>query len=117
MDILEDLVKLLLPDFLVDHFTIIKVEEIEGVLHIDFEEKNSIPQEFSTRSYQSNGFHSSISIEDFPLRGKQVLLHVKRRRWIDKNTGEILQRNWSLIAKGTRMTQDFAEFLKKIGRY
>jgi len=117
MQIPDDLVKLLLPDFLVEHFDIIKVEEIEGVLHIDFEEKNIIPSDFLTRSYQSNGFHSSISVEDFPLRGKQVLLHIKRRRWIDKKTGEILQRNWSLIAKGTRMTQDFAEFLKKISRY
>lgn len=117
MYIPDELVKLLLPDFLVEHFDIIKAEDIEGVLHIDFEEKNIIPQEFSHRPYQSNGFHSSVLVEDFPLRGKQVLLHIKRRRWIDKTTGEVLQRNWSLIAKGTRMTQDFAMFLKKISRY
>jgi tRNA A58 N-methylase Trm61 len=43
-----------------------------------------------------------------------VKLHIKRRRWTDKNSAEILQRDWNLIAKGTRMTQDFAEFLKKI---
>lgn len=113
----DELVKLLLPDFLVEHFDIIKAEEVDGVLHIDFEEKNIIPQEFTHRPYQSNGFHSPVLVEDFPLRGKQVLLHIKRRRWIDKTTGEVLQRNWSLIAKGTRMTQDFAMFLKKISRY
>lgn len=117
MYIPDELVKLLLPDFLVEHFDILKAEEIEGILHIEFEEKNIIPPEFSHRLYQSNGFHSSILVEDFPLRGKQVLLHIKRRRWIDKTTGEVLQRNWSLIAKGTRMTQDFAMFLKKISRY
>lgn len=33
---------------------------------------------------------------------------------INKSTGEILQRNWSLIEKGTCMTQDFAAFLKKL---
>lgn len=117
MHIPDELLKLLLPDFLVEHFDISNVDDIEGILHIDFEEKNIIPEEFSHRPYQSNGFHSAIIVEDFPLRGKQVLLHVKRRRWIDKTTGEILQRNWSLIAKGTRMTHDFAEFLKKISRY
>ncbi|MDN3607082.1 ISAon1 family transposase N-terminal region protein, partial [Kaistella yonginensis] len=46
-----------------------------------------------------------------------VKLHIKRRRWTDKNSGKILQRDWNLIAKGTRMTTDFAEFLKKISRY
>lgn len=116
MQIPEELVKLLLPDFLVEYFDITQTEEIENILHIHFEEKNTIPQEFSSRPYQSNGFHSPITVEDFPLRGKQVLLHVKRRRWIDKKTGEVLQRDWTLIAKGTRMTQDFAEFLKKISR-
>ncbi|WP_449386647.1 ISAon1 family transposase N-terminal region protein [Chryseobacterium antibioticum] len=53
-------------------------------------------------------FHSSIFAEDFPLRGKQVLLHIKRQKRIDKYTDEILQRNVSLIVKGTRITQDFA---------
>lgn len=117
MHIPDELVKLLLPDFLVEYFDIIKAEEVDGVLHIEFEEKNIIPQELTHRPYQSNGFHSSVLAEDFPLRGKQVLFHVKRRRWIDKTTGEVLQRNWSLIAKGTRMTQDFAIFLKKLSRY
>ena len=37
--------------------------------------------------------------------------------WTDTKNGAILQRDWNLIAKGTRMTQDFAEFLKKISRY
>ncbi|WP_457766487.1 ISAon1 family transposase N-terminal region protein, partial [Elizabethkingia meningoseptica] len=43
--------------------------------------------------------------------------HVKRRRWTDKSSGEFLQRDWQLVSKGTRMTKDFAGFLKKISRY
>ncbi|KFE96969.1 transposase, partial [Chryseobacterium luteum] len=35
----------------------------------------------------------------------------------DTKSGHIVQRDWNLIAKGTRMTSDFAEFLKKISRY
>jgi len=49
----------------------------------------------------------------FHFEAKSVKLHIKRRRWTDKNSGKILQRDWNLIAKGTRMTTDFAEFLKK----
>lgn len=63
---------------------------------------------------QSKGFLPEITVDDFPLRGKSVKLHIKRRRWTEVKSGDIIQRDWNLIAKGTRMTQDFAEFLKKI---
>ncbi|WP_434981620.1 hypothetical protein [Daejeonia sp. YH14] len=38
----ENLLKLLLPEYLVEHFDIIKAyEEGEELLHIEFEEKNT----------------------------------------------------------------------------
>ncbi|MEC4115325.1 transposase, partial [Myroides pelagicus] len=43
--------------------------------------------------------------------------HVKRRRWLDKTTRELVQRDWNLVAKGTRLTNEFASFLKEINRY
>ncbi|AZI53860.1 transposase [Epilithonimonas vandammei] len=112
-----ELLKLLLPEYLVAYFDIVKFEEKERQLHIYFEEKNTIPKEFSSLHLQSKGFHEEITVDDFPLRGKPVKLHIQRRRWTDTKSGKILQRDWNLIAKGTRMTQDFAEFLKKISRY
>ena len=112
-----EILKLLLPEFLVDHFDIVKFAEVNKILHIYFEEKSSIPQEFSTLMLQSKEFLPEITVDDFPLRGKSVKLHIKRRRWTEVKSGNILQRDWNLIAKGTRMTQDFAEFLKKISRY
>jgi hypothetical protein len=39
-------------------------------------------------------------------------LHIKRRRWTNKTVGEIIQRDWQLVAKGTRMTQE--RLLKKL---
>jgi tRNA A58 N-methylase Trm61 len=45
-----------------------------------------------------------------------VYLHIKKRRWTNKVTGEIVKRDWNLVAKGTRMTQEFAAFLKEINR-
>ncbi|WP_442780863.1 ISAon1 family transposase [Chryseobacterium sp. SL1] len=63
---------------------------------------------------ESKGFLPEIIIDDYPLRGKIVKLHVKRRRWTDKSSGEILQIDWQLVAKGTRMTKDLAGFLKKL---
>lgn len=57
-----------------------------------------------------------ITIQDFPLRGKYVYLHIKRRRWTNKTKEENIKRDWNLVAKGTRMTQEFAAFLKEINR-
>ena len=80
-----EILKLLLPEFLVDHFDIVKFAEVNKILHIYFEEKSSIPQEFSTLMLQSKEFLPEITVDDFPLRGKSVKLHIKRRRWTDKN--------------------------------
>ena len=113
----QELLKLLLPEYLIEYFDIIKFEKKENQLHLYFEEKSSAPKEFSNLQLQSKGFHEEITVDDFPLRGKAVKLHIKRRRWTDTKSGKIAQRNWKLIAKGTRMTQDFAEFLNIISRF
>jgi len=111
-----ELLKLILPTFLVDHFDLNSFKNSEENLHLYFEEKLSPPKEFNSEDLVSKGFLDEITIQDFPLRGKLVYLHIKRRRWTNKNTGEIVKRNWQLVAKGTRMTQEFAAFLKEINR-
>ncbi len=115
MDI--NLIKLFLPEFLVDHFDFLRSDEKGSVLHLYFEEKNVPPVEFSSRILISKGFHQEITLQDFPLRGKQVYLHIKRRRWTDKTNNEIVQRDWNLVAKGSRLTEEFATFLKAISRF
>jgi len=112
-----DLLKLVLPNMLVEHFDLIKTLQESDKLHLYFEEKNIVPTEYSSQELVSKGFHNEITIQDFPLRGKYVYLHIKRRRWSNKITNEIVQRDWHLVAKGTRMTEEFAAFLKDISRY
>lgn len=111
------IIEVLLPEYLIKYFNIVKFEEIDGLFQLYFEEKNTIPKAFSAIPLLSKGFHGEVIVDDFSLRGKAVKLHIKRRRWTDTKSGKIIQRDWKLIAKGTRMTQDFAEFLKKISRY
>lgn len=112
-----DLLKLFLPEFLVEHFDITKTEQANETLHLYFEERNKVPPEYQSKLIVSKGFLDEITIQDFPLRGKNVFLHIKRRRWTEKETNVILQRDWNLVAKGSRLTQDFASFLKEISRY
>lgn len=116
IQISKELLDLLLPTFIVNHFTFTSSSSDEDHMHLYFEEKNDSTL-FKDRKVESKGFHKEIVIEDFPLRGKLVYFHIKRRRWRDIETRETLQRDWKSIAKGTRMTEDFATFLKEINRY
>lgn len=117
MDFTPELLKLFLPDLLVDHFDLVETKQEVEVLHLSFEEINKPPIEHSSKVLISKGFHSVITIQDFPLRGKRVFLHIKRRRWTDKQTNLVVQRDWTLVAKGSRMTEEFADFLKEISRF
>jgi hypothetical protein len=84
---------------------------------LDFEEKNDLPTGYSTIEYESKGFIGSKLIQDFPLRGKAVYLRIKKRRWRHKETGEIIKRDFSFIADGSKFTQELSDFLKDAGGY
>ncbi len=116
MDSYIDLLKLILPEMLVEHFDLVKHRLENEVIHLYFEERNIVPKEESKRILIAHGFHKELTIQDFPLRGNTVYLHIKRRRWLDKKTKQIVQRDWNLVAQGTRMTEQFAAFLKEISR-
>lgn len=112
-----ELLKLLLPEGLLDYFEITRVDSNSEVLSIYLSEQNIQPEEYSSNKLISKGFYEEIRVQDFPIRGKACYLYIKRRRWSNETTGEIVHRNWELVAKGTRLTNDFAAFLKEIYRY
>lgn len=109
---IKALMELLLPDFLVDHFTLVKTHKTNTIIDIYLDEKPTVPKELEGLNLISHGFHKIIKVSDFPIRGRQVNLFIKRRRWLNKDTNEVVSRNWKLIAEGTRMTAEFAAFLK-----
>ena len=112
-----DLAKYFLPDGILDYFEIVSDKMQDDRVHFYLEEKNIIPEEYCSFVTKSKGFTPEITVEDFPLRGKPVLLHIKRRRWTLIASGKIIKRDWELVAKGTRITSEFASFLKGIIRY
>jgi len=103
---LKDGYSLLLPDGLLDYFTILKVDDQKTQLRIYLEEKNNLEDPL----YESKGFYANSLINDFPVRGKSLLLDIRRRRWINKETGGYFNRDFKLIAQGTRITEEFATF-------
>ncbi len=108
------LVSLLLPEGILEYFDITDATLTKEGLSIYLEEKNTPPQGYTSEQLQSKGFHDQIRVEDFPIRGRKAYLCIKRRRWEVKTSGDIISRAWKLIQTGTRMTKEFAAFLKGI---
>ena len=106
--------RLLLPEGTLDYFNISDVKESNTEIVIYLEEKNEVPQEYSGSKIESKGFYDPIVVQDFPIRGKKVFLNIRRRRWILKDNGCYISRNWKLVAQGSRMTHEFASFLKEL---
>lgn len=114
---IKDGYSLLLPSGMLDYFDIDGVDECVDEINIHLSEKNLVPQEWSQEKLLSKGFHTPVKIQDFPVRGKQLFLHIHRRRWLVERTKGYVSRDWEVVAKGTRMTQGFASFLKELCGY
>jgi len=114
---IEKLVSLLLPEGLILKFDINRVEELydirtrKGEYHLWMDEKNELPIE--KKDYESKGFYPEKTIQDFPIRGKGVFLHIRRRRWRDKNRQlPDIKSDFMIAAKGVKLTSELAQFLK-----
>ncbi|NLZ72654.1 MAG: transposase [Bacteroidales bacterium] len=114
---LHALARIILPEEIIDNFDIVDIEEKSEVLHILLDEQAVYPEGYTEDTISPNGFLPSSSIFDFPIRDRKVVLHLRRRRWVEKHTGKSLSRSWEIIAEGTRYTVGFAAFLKEVFGY
>jgi hypothetical protein len=119
----KEMLKHFLPKGLMEHFSITGIEEKaeessnSTIIEISLEEINQIPQGYDSSQYESKGFFPSKLVQDFPIRGKAVYLSIKRRRWRNKsNPSEIIYNDYTLIAEGSKLTQELSDFLKGTGR-
>lgn len=80
------------------------------VVHIYLDEKDNRTEE--VKDLRPNGFTEETSIEDFPIRDRKLILHVRRRRWIDKENHNVIINPYRLVYEGTRYSPEFAAFLK-----
>lgn len=109
----KELLSLLLPEGLLEYFDVVSMKFKDKQYFIYLEEKNIHPEQFKEDKLTSKGFYDEVTIQDFPLRGKPCYLKVKRRKWLNEDTGQNVSRDWRMVANGTRMTEEFALFLKR----
>ena len=109
------LLRAILPDVLLDNFEVDHFEKSESRFDIWLDEKN---EQLSEDKYDKNviayGFGDYRTIRDYPIRGRATYLHVRKRKWLDKSTGEIFSYGWDMSEfDGTRLNAEFVAFLKE----
>nr|WP_255578084.1 transposase [Chitinophaga sp. sic0106] len=110
------LLEALLPEGILYYFELTDASQTEAEISIYLEEKNIAPAEHQHKKLHAKDFLPPVAVQDFPIRRKKVTLFVKRRRWEVVGTNEIVTRDWEIVKKGTRMTMEFAAFLKGLLR-
>ena len=78
----------------------------ELLLHVYLDEKEIQPDGHT--DLMPNGSFPVSCINDFPIRDRRTILHV-RRRWKDQD-GKSYSKDWQLVAEGTRHSVEFAAF-------
>jgi hypothetical protein len=119
----QSVIQLLLPEGLLEYFDIIEVKQLcrikdkQTFYELHLEEQNRLHSGYNAVDFESKGF-TEATIQDFPLRGKDVFLVIRRRRWRHKQDAKQIVRNdYHFIAEGSRLTKELADFLKGTGRY
>jgi len=112
----QELLSLLLPAGLTEYFELTHVEKKADGYHLHLSQRNIRPMAVKDHRLESKGFYDEVTIRDFPLRGKACFLHLRRRKWWDHDTGKPVYSSWDSVAEGTRLTAEFAAFLKETHR-
>jgi len=104
----------ILPAVLVDNFDIDHYEKTDKRFDIWLDEKKVQQREDKyNKRVIAYGFGEYHEIQDFPIRGRATYLHVRKRKWLDQDTGEIFSYDWDLSENDrTRLNAEFVAFLK-----
>ena len=112
MENLKELCSVFLPKDTLIHFDITDVRVEDDEILINITEKNNPPEH--KEKLKARGF-KTITVSDFPIRGKKAVLTYHRRYWETEETKKLVTSDIPLIHTGTKLEQDFAEILKKYG--
>lgn len=109
---------LFLPQGLGELFNMVRFERTDKAYDIWLDEKKELSEE-DRRNHNivARGYTDYVVIQDYPVRGRPVYLHMRKNKWWNKATGEIFSYNLELPnEEGTRLSAEFVSFLKDEGR-
>ena len=107
-----------LPSGLEELFEMVKFERTDQAYDIWLDEKKHKSEEDKrNKDIVARGYTDYVTIQDYPLRGRPVYLHMRKNKWWDKSTNEIFSYKLELPnEEGTRLSSEFVAFLKEEGR-
>ena len=108
------LASFILPNGILDWFDVVKANE-EPVKKKECICKSIYLDEKDNRTNEHlflkpNGFIEPTVLKDFPVRNRNLFLHVRRRRYLDDNGKNIILNLYPTTAEGTRYSEEFAAF-------
>lgn len=116
----EFLASFFLPDGILDWFELVGATEepvepkkdqiYKAKLHIHLDERDNRTAEHLF--LKPNGFTEETVVNDFPVRDRKLVLHIRRRRWKDEQGKSIILNTYPIVAEGTRFSPELAAFLK-----
>lgn len=116
------IISFFLPDGMTDWFDVVKIDEepntgkaqadilFKSVLNIYLDERDN--REGEQLGLTPNGFTEVTVIKDYPIRNRKVLLHVRCRRYKDRDGHNIILNQYPLTADGTKVSVEFGFFFE-----
>ena len=110
----EDMIWEFLPKGLKEVFKIVKVERQATAFHVWMDEiRMKADEDRHNKSIVGKGYAEYCTIQDMPIRGLPTYLHMRKCKWLDKDTGEIFSYDIDYYdEEGTRLSAEFVAFLK-----
>lgn len=107
-----------LPQGLGELFEMVRFERTDHAYDIWLDEKKERSEEdWRNPKIVARGYTDYVVIQDYPLRGRPVYLHMRKNKWWNKQTNEIFSYGLELPNEdGTRLSAEFVSFLKDEGR-
>jgi hypothetical protein len=116
MENLRELAELLLPEKVLEYFEYDGYKKEKEEVTITLVEKNvvpKLPEAYRDRKIRQKGF-KELTVNDFPIRGKKVKLLLRRRVWQIEGEEKLYKQEIpELILPGTKLSKEFADFLKE----
>lgn len=116
------IISFFLPDGMIDWFEVVNMTEkpntgktqadilYNSILNIYLDERDN--REGEQLGLKPNGFTEATVIKDYPIRNRKVLLHVRRRRYLDADGRNIILNQYPLTSDGTKVSVEFGLFFK-----
>lgn len=111
-----------LPEGMIDWFEVVHMTEENNpgttiadklynrILNIYLDERDNRSEDQMV--LKPNGFTEATVIKDYPIRNRKVLLHVRRRRYLDADGRNIILNQYPLNPDGTKVSVEYGLFFK-----